>query len=180
MQAGNHLIRYAKQTGATYSGFGNTSRENHSAFRNDLRIMEEPQGRSVNNQNRRIGKACQSASHETGCSADDYSGRSSGFLTEPHSPDLFISRGASITNFVLVKINDSVSFSVVRYFELDEKVLQMDIRYINNSVELSLLSNKKKYSSDGIYVNLEEATKFTFETHFQKVRKHLDNTLFGK
>ena len=67
----------------------------------------------------------------------------------------FISRKRSKEDFVLMRVLDLSSYSILHYVEIEGKVQQIEFRFIRNAYELELMKRTRKLCSEGLYVELE-------------------------
>ena len=90
---------------------------------------------------------------------------------------LFISKKKCKSDFVLVRELSSSCFSVIHLVEIEGKVQQMELRYINNAYELELLKRTRKLCTEGLYVELEAITGEDYKKYERVARVHLKSII---
>lgn len=86
---------------------------------------------------------------------------------------LFISRKRSRHDFVLVRLLDVASFSVIHYIAVEGQVLQMEVLYLHNAYEREQLQKRRKLCAAGLFVDLEPVSAREYRRYERIASRHL-------
>ena len=93
---------------------------------------------------------------------------------------LFISRKKSKDDFVLVRMLSSSSYSILHYVAIEGRVMQMELRYIYNAYEATLLKRTRKLCSEGLFVELEAVSEKEYRQFERVAMRHLKGIMKRK
>lgn len=86
---------------------------------------------------------------------------------------LFISRKRSKNDFVLVRLLDAASYSVIHYVAIEGQVLQVEVLYIRNAYEREQLQKRRKLCAGGLFSELEPVSAREYRRYERIARRHL-------